>query len=214
MLSFSRICVLIQTGSVKLCQSVCISWEMRRNPVKNNTDFMFVQIVYQICKVLRRSITGSRCKVSGYLIAPGTIKRILGDSHQLNVSISHLFYIFGQFHCQFTVCIESGVFIITRMTFPRTRMYLINGHRLTVYLIILVLSTRLHPFLIRPFQFADICHLGCCSRTHLRIVCIRICLIQFASILSFNEVFIHVTDLHIADKQLINAIWLQSFHLM
>ena len=51
MLAFSGICILITAGSVKLRQSVGIFREMRRNPVKNDADLVFVEIVHQIFEI-------------------------------------------------------------------------------------------------------------------------------------------------------------------
>ena len=157
MLTFSRIRVLIEASSVKLSQSVGIPRKMRRNPVQDNTDLMSVQVIDHICKILRCSVAGRRCKISCYLISPGTVKRILGNSHHFYMGVTHFLYIFCQFYCQFTVCIKAGVFLIACMTFPGTRMHFINGHWLTVHLVILMCRTCFHPFFIGPFQLTDIC---------------------------------------------------------
>ena len=83
MLALSRICMLVYCSSVKVGKSVCILREVRRYPVKDNTDFLFMQIIYHISKIFRRTISGSRCIISGYLITPGAIKRM----GQLSVGI-------------------------------------------------------------------------------------------------------------------------------
>ena len=81
MFSLSRICMLIYCSSVKIHQTMGIFREMCRYPVKNNADLILVEIIDHIFEILRCSVSGSRCIISGYLISPGTIKRMLGDSH-------------------------------------------------------------------------------------------------------------------------------------
>ena len=81
MFSLSRICMLIYCSSVKIHQTMGILREMCRYPVKNNADLILVEIINHIFEILRCSVSGSRCIISGYLISPGTIKRMLGDSH-------------------------------------------------------------------------------------------------------------------------------------
>ena len=70
MLSLSRICILKSRCSVKISQSVSILREMCRNPVKNHTNPIPVQIIDHISKIFRCSISGSRCIITGYLISP------------------------------------------------------------------------------------------------------------------------------------------------
>ena len=94
MLALFWIRILVNTSTVKFCQSVCISREMCRYPVKDNTDFLFMQIIYHISKIFRRTISGSRCIISGYLIPPGAIKRMLRNPHQLYMRITHFLHIF------------------------------------------------------------------------------------------------------------------------
>ena len=51
-LSLSRVFMFINSRSVKVCKSVCVLREMCRNPVKNNTYLISVQIIHHILKVL------------------------------------------------------------------------------------------------------------------------------------------------------------------
>ena len=66
----SRICILKSRCSVKISQSVSILREMCRNPVKNHTNPIPVQIIDHISEIFRCSISGSRCKITSYLISP------------------------------------------------------------------------------------------------------------------------------------------------
>lgn len=50
-----------------------------------------MQIINKIFKLFRCSVAGGRCVIARYLIAPGTVKRMLCNSHQLYVGIAHFF---------------------------------------------------------------------------------------------------------------------------
>ena len=111
MLAHSGIGIFKQCLAVKICQTMGILWKMGRYPVQNDTDLIAMQHVDQICKILRCSVTGGRCIIAGYLIAPGAVKRMLCDSHQLHMSIPHILYVFCQLMSKLTVIVKS-VFIL------------------------------------------------------------------------------------------------------
>ena len=161
MFSQSWICIFVRRCSVKICQSVCILREMCRYPVENDTDFISMQIIDHPCKIFRRPISGCRCIVSGHLISPGSVKRMLGNSHQFHMCVTHFFYVFGNCPGKFSICIESFIFP-SRMTHPGTNVCLIDRHWLV--LMIPGLSTC-HPLCICPFDILNICDPGCCSRS-------------------------------------------------
>ena len=187
MLSHSWICILIQACTIKLCKSMGIFWKMRRYPVQDHTDFILVALVDKICKVLRFSVAGSRCIISGHLISPGTIKRILRNTHQLNVCVPHFFYIWDQIGYEIPVTVKSFI-IPARMTFPGARMNLVDCHRLCIH--ILFFFTILHPLAVCPFKMFNIRNRRCCSRPEFCIICIRICLIKTLAIFCLDQILI------------------------
>ena len=95
MLSLSRIRILIKAGAVKLSQSEGVSREMCRYPVEDDTNLMFMQIIHKELKILCGTVTGSRCKIAGYLISPGTVKRMLRDTHQFHMGVTHILHVSG-----------------------------------------------------------------------------------------------------------------------
>ena len=56
-LSLSRIFMFIHSRSVKVCKTVRVFREMSRNPVKNDADFLSVQIIHQVFEILRCSVS-------------------------------------------------------------------------------------------------------------------------------------------------------------
>ena len=100
MLSLSRILVFIQCCTVKTSQSKLILRKMCRYPVQNNANAMIMHIIHKIHEVRRCTVSGCRSIIAGYLIAPGTIKRMLRKTDQLHMRITHFQNIIRQLHRQ------------------------------------------------------------------------------------------------------------------
>ena len=98
-----RIRIFIERLPVKTCQSVQISWKMRRYPVKDHTDLMLMQIIYKIHKIFRCSVAGRRCVITGHLISPGSIQGMFHDRHQFHMCVSHIQHIVGDLFGQISV---------------------------------------------------------------------------------------------------------------
>ena len=170
MFSFARICIFIHWLSVKVGQSVGIFWKMSRYPVKNNADAFFVHVVNKIHEFFRGAVAGGRSKISGDLISPGAVKRMLGDAHQFNVGISHGFHIV----CQFMGCLHISVvagFFCSLLFLPGAQMDFIDCHwRLNR----ICRGAFSHPGGIAPFKTADICGYGCSARAEFAGKCVWI----------------------------------------
>ena len=154
MFSKTRIRMFKNTFSIKPSKSMGIGCKVSRNPIQNYTDVMLMQLIDKIHEIIRRSVTGGRCIVSGHLITPGSIKRMLSNSHQFNMSIFHFCQVFHNAVCKLTIIVESLLFR-TWMTHPGTNMTLINCHWL---FIIILQITFLHPRGICP---AELCQIRC-----------------------------------------------------
>ena len=70
MLSLARVRIFIDTLAVKAGKTMCIRAEMRRYPVKDNSYIVLMEKVYKIHEVYRLAISGCRCIIACYLIAP------------------------------------------------------------------------------------------------------------------------------------------------
>ena len=73
MRSLPRILMLVNTASVEACQTVGITRKMSRYPVQDHADALFMHVIHEIHKIIRRAIPACRRIVAGYLIAPGFI---------------------------------------------------------------------------------------------------------------------------------------------
>ena len=110
MLALARVCVLEERLSVKIREAVGIAREVGRNPVQNDTDAFFVHVVYEIFELFRGAVAGGRSVVAGYLVAPGTIVRMLRNAHQFYMGVTHLFHISGKLCGSFFIGIVAILF--------------------------------------------------------------------------------------------------------
>ena len=209
MLAHSGIGIFKQCLAVKICQTVGVLWKMGRYPVQNDTDLIAMQRVDQICKILRCSVTGGRCIIAGYLIAPGAVKRMLCDSHQLDVGIFQFFQIFYDTIRKFSVIIKS--ILRFRMLHPGTDVTLINCNRRFFRIL---RASFFNPLAVRPFKIGNICRNRSSSRTYLPLVCKRVCLVQLSAIRRDNQKFVKLSQTNVRNKRLINSAGSQLFHLV
>ena len=119
---------------------------MGRNPVQNHTNAFIVHIVHKIPKIIRRSIPCRRCIVPCHLIAPGGVKGMLHNRHQLYMRVAHFLHVGRQLFCNLTVIIEFLTGLRIRLL-PGTQMQFINQHG---RFLIIGLPPLLHPFGILP----------------------------------------------------------------
>ena len=210
MLALSRICIFKCRRSVKVRQPMRILWKMRRYPVQDHTDAIPVQIIDHIGKILRCPVTGSRRIISGYLIPPGSVKRVLRNPHQLHMGIPHLLHIIRNRMSKFTIGIKSLI-LCARMTHPGAHMYLIDRQRI---LLLIPLFPLLQPLLVRPLQIRNIGHSGSRTRTPLRIICKRIRLKNPFSCLCLDTEFIQIPFLRSRHKTSVDPKRLLTMHLI
>ena len=119
--ALAGVSVFEQGLSVKISQSMGVLGEMGRNPVQDDADSGAVEIIHKIHEVLWRAVPGGGCKISGYLITPGTVKWMFCDAHQFNMGITHLLHIGRQFMGRLGVCIEPVLFFPVFLA-PRTKV--------------------------------------------------------------------------------------------
>ena len=68
---------------------------MRRYPVENHADAALVQVVDEVHEVLRRAVARARREVTGHLIAPGAVERMLHHRQQLDVREAERAHVVG-----------------------------------------------------------------------------------------------------------------------
>src|SRR5712691_2711277 len=131
-----------------------------RYPIQKDSDALLVHIIYEILKVFRCAKAAGRCIVSGDLVAPGAIERILRNGHQFNMRKTQVLDIGSQLMCQFTIGQVASFFRIAlytpfRSMSPGAGMYLVDRNRRTH---LLEMWPLLYPLLIMPLVLVYIGH--------------------------------------------------------
>ena len=125
---------------------------------------------------------------------------MLRDAHQFHMGITHTFYIICQLMCQFPVTVETvRISIGSRMLFPGTRMYFIDGKSSSSRI---RLFSLFQPCGIPPFETCDIRDTGCIARAHLRPACIRICFVQQSSVHGTDTELVQISHFGSCNKSL------------
>src|SRR5262249_42273670 len=91
-----RIGVLVEVGAVEVAEAVLVAGEVRGHPVEKDADPLLMQVVDQVHEVLRLAKARGWREVAGDLISPGSVKRMLGDRHELDVSKAVVAYVSGE----------------------------------------------------------------------------------------------------------------------
>ena len=163
--------MLIKAGSVKGSQSERILREMGRHPVQDHADSLLMHIIHKIHKVLRGSVPAGGRIITGHLIAPGSIKRMLHNRHQLYMSVSHLFNIFCQHGRDLPVIIERSAILRVRF-FPGSQVEFVDCQR---FFLIMKLLSGLHPGIILPLVLIQVCDYRSCLWTQFSLVSVGVC---------------------------------------
>ena len=96
MKALARIGMLVQMSSVEIDQPVRIGGEVRGNPVENHADALLVQVIDEVHEVLGRAVARRGREISGGLVAPRPVERMLGDRHQLHVREAQVEHVVGE----------------------------------------------------------------------------------------------------------------------
>src|SRR5882757_3010647 len=96
MLSLARVGMLVEMGAIELSQAVAVTREMRGRPVQKNSNAGLVEPVDEVHEVLRRAVAAGCGEISESLVSPGAIERVLHYGHELDVRVTHLFYVGNQ----------------------------------------------------------------------------------------------------------------------
>src|SRR5690349_6410734 len=90
---------------------------------------MPVEIIDQMHKILRRTVSACRSKIYGRLISPRTVKEMLRQRQEFNVGEAHFLNIFRKPWSDFPIA-EPPVAVF-RNTAPRAEMNFIDRNRRT-----------------------------------------------------------------------------------
>ena len=197
--SLAWVRIFIARCPVKLRQPMGVLRKMSGHPVQNHANAVAVQVIHQIGEILRGPVPGCRRVVARYLIAPGAVKRMFRDPHQLDVRVACLQEIVGDGMRKIPVIVESILMLTVRVAHPAPDMALIDGNRRLVLDKVILPP---HPSSVRPFDRAKIRDDGSRPRAVLCLIRIRISLIQLSAILCVDQILVHLPRLCRLDKGL------------
>ena len=200
-LALSRVRVFIERLTVEVGKSVGILREVGRNPVEDDTDPFFVEVVHKVHELFWSAVTGSRRVVAGNLIAPGTVVWMFRNSHEFYVGVAHLLYIISQLVGSFHICIVTFL-LWTVFLAPGTEMDLVDCHRgfhrISFF-------SCLHPGCVIPFEAVNVFCDRSGSRTEFRMDRIRVSLEQDHSLLCGDREFIEFSETDAGNKRLVDS---------
>ena len=88
--------VLEEVRAVEVLEAKLVGGKVGGDPVEDDPDSVLVQIVDEEHEVLRRSVAARRREVTGDLVAPRLVQRVLQHRHELDVSEAHSAHVVGQ----------------------------------------------------------------------------------------------------------------------
>ena len=190
---FPGIGIFITAGTVKLVKALLILAEVRGDPVQNHRNVVFVKVVYKPHEILRRTESGGRRKVSGALVTPGIIQRMLRHRQQLHGGVAHLLHISRQLPGHIPVIQELAVFMLP----PRAQVHLVDVQRLVVHRLLIAAEV-----LIRPGKMLNVIELAGGAGAGLRMEPVGVRLVVNSAILAGNGILIAGIDGQVRKKAL------------
>ncbi len=206
--ALSGVLVFIQAGAVKAGQAVGIPGEMGRHPVQDHTDARLVQFVHKIHEVLRAAVPGSGGIITDHLVAPGAVKRMFHDGHQLHMGIAHFLYIRHYFGRNLPII---GICFALPGIQERAHVHLIDTDG---SIAALELPPGLHKLLVLPLEAAQFRHHRSIVRPQLGGIAIGIRFQKSQSAPGLYLEFVKTALLHLGDEQFKDTAVPKTAHLM
>src|SRR5258708_17880431 len=125
-------------SSVELGQTVGVLGKMSRYPIKEHTDVVLVAPVHEITKFIWVTVTASWRVVTGNLVAPRTVERMLSYGHQFDMCKATVLDIGNQPIAKLSITKIPIIFF--RHPRPRAEVHFVDAdcvfcplHRITIF---------------------------------------------------------------------------------
>src|SRR5271165_1589877 len=89
MLPAARVGVLVEVGAIEKCEAVSVTREMRGGPIEKDAEAFLMAAVHKIHEIGRRAEPAGDSVISGCLIAPGSVERMLHNGQELDMGKTH-----------------------------------------------------------------------------------------------------------------------------
>ncbi len=176
--------ILVECGSVVVCQCVTIYGEMNRYEVKDYADVVLVALVYEFHQSKRRAVTGGGTEKSGILVSPGFVAGVFAEGHNFHVVVSVFFQIWNQDFGHLRVGIP--VVCLCRRLSEGAEMDLIDVQRF-----VFTDRTLLHPGNILKRIGSKVAYDGSRVWTEFHSETIGIAVVDIGLVLFVNAVLVH-----------------------
>ena len=167
-----------------------------------------MQIVDHVHEVLGVAVARGRGVVAGDLIAPGAVKRMLRNAHQLHMGVAHVVDILRQLRRQVTVFAEA-VIRPALVLFPGAEMYLIDRERA---LSGISPQAGAHPGPVLPVIGREIRHDGSGLRAKLTLVSVGVRLEENIAFLRLYGKLVERVGSDAGNKEIIDSGFRQKLH--
>ena len=144
---------LKQVFPVEAGQAVVVLAKMPRHPVQQHAQSPFVGPVDEVHEILRRAVATGHRVVTGLLVAPGHVERMLCHRQQLQMGVAHLHRVVDQRMRQFPVVQERAV----RTAPPGAQMHFVNVERPRIDR---VFPLSGEPGVVGPLEITGVYHPG------------------------------------------------------
>ena len=200
MLAAAGVGILVAGLTVEHVQAVAVLGEVGGHPVQDHADTSLMELVHKGHEIMGRAVAAGGGKITGDLIAPGSVKGIFGDGQQLHVGVAHFLDVGDQLVRQFGIVIGNLIFRILHL--PAAGVHLIDGHRSVDDIFFLLLRV---PLRIAPLVAADVIHLAAVGGAGLGMESVGIRLIAQFIVAGGDAIFVHIVLLDSGNKQLPDA---------
>ena len=194
-----RIGVLEEMGPVEVRQRELVGREMGGHPVQDDADPGAVELIDERHEALRIAVSTGRGEISGRLISPRPVERMLHQRQELHVGETAALHVGDQWLGQLLVAQE--VSWLVRRPAPAPQMDFVNGDR---PLEPRRLTSRRHPVVVAPFV-PEVPHHRTGPWWHLRAEGEWIRLLQDCSSLRGDGELVHVARRGLGDCPLPDA---------
>ena len=129
MFSQKWICIFIKWCSIKTSKAMLILREVSWHPVNQDTDALFMHVIYKVHEILRCAITRCRRIITSYLISPGRIIWMFHNWQKFHIVITHGLHIICKLYSDFLIVQEFSTIF---WSFPGTQMNFVYIHWICV----------------------------------------------------------------------------------
>ena len=213
--------VLKQHVTVKGGKAVGVGAKTAGHPVHDHADACLVACIDKVHELLWVAVARRGGVVAGRLVAPGAVKGMLHERHDLDMRVAHVAHVVHELHRQVVVGVElaalggegihgTGVVAVlvglplrrVAVALPRANMHLVDVERLRH---VVVVGAALEPRGVVPLVAVEGPQHARGTRRALGLKGVRIGLVELLALVGLDEIFIELALLGARNKAFPNS---------